>query len=273
MNVSFSDLPGKVAAITGGGGVLCSTIAAGLAEQGVQLAILDIRQEAAQAVAGRVCEAGGRAIAVQCDVLDKQAVEAASQTILGTYGRIDILINGAGGNKAQATTSEERSFFDMPVDALRWVFDLNFLGTVIPCQVFGKLMAEAGQGCILNISSMTAFRPVTRTVAYCASKAAVSNFTQWLAVYLSQAFPGAIRVNALAPGFFCTEQNQYLLFDRTTGELSPRGRSILAHTPMSRFGDPEDLIATTLWLVSEASRFVHGAIVPVDGGFLAYSGV
>ena len=177
MNVSFSDLVDKVAVITGGGGALCSTIAAGLAGQGVQLAILDIRQEAAQGVADGVCAAGGRAIAVQCDVLDKGTVEAASRSILSTYGKIDILINGAGGNKAQATTNAERSFFDMPVDALRWVFDLNFLGTVIPCQVFGKVMAEAGKGCILNVSSMTAFRPVRRTLAYSASKAAVSNFT------------------------------------------------------------------------------------------------
>jgi len=193
MNVKFPDLPDKVAVITGGGGVLCSTIAAGLAGQGVQLAVLDIRHEGAQVVADRICSAGGRAIAIQCDVLDKEMVEAASRTVLDAYGKIDILINGAGGNRAQATTDAQHSFFDMPVDVLRWAFDLNFLGTIIPSQVFGRLMAEAGKGCILNVSSMAAFRPITRTLAYSAAKAAVSNFTQWLAVYLSQTYPGSIR--------------------------------------------------------------------------------
>jgi NAD(P)-dependent dehydrogenase (short-subunit alcohol dehydrogenase family) len=193
--------------------------------------------------------------------------------ILDKHGRIDVLINGAGGNKKQATTSPEQSFFDLPADAVRWVFDLNCLGTVLPSQVFGKLMADRGEGVILNISSMNAFRPLTNVMAYSAAKAAVSNFTQWLAVHMAQNYSPRIRVNALAPGFFLTEQNRFLLTLESSGELTPRGRSIIAHTPMSRFGTPEDLIGAVIWLVSPASAFVTGAVVPVDGGFAAFSGV
>jgi NAD(P)-dependent dehydrogenase (short-subunit alcohol dehydrogenase family) len=186
---------------------------------------------------------------------------------------VDILINGAGGNKKEATTSPDLSFFDLPADAVQWVFNLNFIGTLLPCQVFGKVMAEREEGIILNVSSMNAFRPLTRIPAYSAAKAAVSNFTQWLAVHISQEYSPNIRVNAIAPGFFLTEQNRFLLTDEETGELTPRGRTIIDHTPMGRFGHPDDLIGTVLWLLSPGAAFVHGVVVPVDGGFSAFGGV
>ena len=266
-------LTDQVAAITGGGGVLCGTMARALGENGVRVAVLDLNGEAAERVAADVRAAGGEAIAVVVDVLDRDSIETAAQQVVDAFGRVDILINGAGGNKKQATTSPELSFFDLPADAVRWVFDLNFLGTLLPCQVFGKLMAEQGEGCILNISSMNAFRPLTRIPAYSAAKAAVSNFTQWLAVHMAQEYSPRIRVNAIAPGFFLTEQNRFLLTDEATGELTPRGRTIIDHTPMGRFGEPEDLVGTVLWLLSPGAAFVHGVVVPVDGGFSAFSGV
>jgi len=262
-----------VAAITGGGGVLCGTMARALGKNGVRVAVLDLNGEAAERVAADVRAAGGEAIAVVVDVLDRDSIETAAQQVVDAFGRVDILINWAGGNKKQATTSPELSFFDLPADAVRWVFDLNFLGTLLPCQVFGKLMAEQGEGCILNISSMNAFRPLTRIPAYSAAKAAVSNFTQWLAVHMAQEYSPRIRVNAIAPGFFLTEQNRFLLTDEATGELTPRGRTIIDHTPMGRFGEPEDLVGTVLWLLSPGAAFVHGVVVPVDGGFSAFSGV
>lgn len=266
-------LKGKVAAITGGGGVLCGTMAQALAKLGVSVAVLDIRKEAADAVAKRIEEQDGRAIGVQADVLDKASVEQARDVVLDAFGKVDILINGAGGNKREATTSPDLSFFDLPPDAIRWVFDLNFLGTLLPSQVFGKLLAEQKEGIILNTSSMNAFRPLTKIPAYSAAKAAVSNFTQWLAVHMSQNYSTNIRVNAIAPGFFLTEQNRFLLVDEKTGDLTDRGKIIIQHTPMGRFGDPEDLIGTVVWLLSPSARFVHGIVVPVDGGFSAFSGV
>jgi NAD(P)-dependent dehydrogenase (short-subunit alcohol dehydrogenase family) len=265
--------PGSVAAITGGGGVLCRTLCLALAAQGAKVAVLDLSPEAAKKVVDEISTHGGEAIAVQTDVLDRTSVETACQAVLEQYGRIDILINGAGGNKKQATTSPEQSFFDLAPDAVRWVFDLNCLGTILPCQVFGKKMVSQAEGVILNISSMNAFRPLTRIPAYSAAKAAVSNFTQWLAVHMAQEYSPRIRVNAIAPGFYLTEQNRTLLTDPATGELTPRGRSILAHTPMNRFGLPEDLVGTVLWLISPASAFVTGVVVPIDGGFSAFSGV
>ena len=217
--------------------------------------------------------AGGTAVAVQCDVLDKPSLEAAAGTIVEAFGRVDILVNGAGGNNPKATTSADLAFFDLPADAIQWVFNLNFVGTLLPSQVFGRLMAERGEGVILNVSSMNAFRPLTRIPAYSAAKAAVSNFTQWLAVHVAQEYSPRIRVNAIAPGFFLTEQNRFLLTDEATGELTQRGRTIIEHTPMVRFGLPEDLVGTVLWLLSPASAFVTGVVVPVDGGFSAFSGV
>ena len=266
-------LAGQVAVVTGGGGVLCGAMGRALGRLGVQVAVLDLFEQAAQGVVDEIMGQGGEAVAVKCDVLDRASVEDARDTVLKRWGRVDILVNGAGGNKKQATTSPDLSFFDLPPDAIRWVFDLNFLGTLLPSQVFGQPMAEQGAGCILNVSSMNAFRPLTRIPAYSAAKAAVSNFTQWLAVHMAQEYSARIRVNAIAPGFFLTEQNRFLLTEETTGNLTPRGRTIIEHTPMGRFGAPEDLVGTVVWLLSPAAAFVTGVVVPVDGGFSANSGV
>jgi NAD(P)-dependent dehydrogenase (short-subunit alcohol dehydrogenase family) len=263
----------KVAVVTGGGGVLCGAMSRALGRVGVKVAVLDLIPQAAQKVADDIVAAGGEAMAVPCDVLAKDSIGTAAQRVMDTYGRVDILINGAGGNKKQATTSPDLSFFDLPADAVQWVFNLNFIGTLLPCQVFGRVMADQGEGIILNTSSMNAFRPLTRIPAYSAAKAAVSNFTQWLAVHMSQEYSPRIRVNAIAPGFFLTEQNRFLLTDEQTGELTPRGQTIIDHTPMARFGDPGDLIGTVFWLLSPGASFVHGVVVPVDGGFSAFSGV
>jgi NAD(P)-dependent dehydrogenase (short-subunit alcohol dehydrogenase family) len=270
---SLFGLSGKVAVVTGGGGVLVGAMSRALGRVGVKVTVLDLILEAAQKVVDEVVATGGEAIAVKCDVLDKASVEAACRTVLERFGRVDILINGAGGNKKQATTGSGLSFFDLPSDAVQWVFNLNFIGTLLPSQVFGRILAKQGEGVILNISSMNAFRPLTKTPAYSAAKAAVSNFTQWLAVHMSQEYSNKIRVNAIAPGFFLTEQNRFLLTDEANGELTPRGKTIIDHTPMGRFGDPENLIGTMLWLLSPGAAFVHGVVVPVDGGFSAFSGV
>ncbi len=266
------DISDRVIVATGGGGVLVGAMARGLASEGAKIAILDLFPEKAQAVAAEINAAGGEAIALKADVLDKASLEAARDEILARFGRVDALINGAGGNKAQATTSPDLSFFDLPQDAFKWVFDLNFIGTLLPSQVFGKLMAEQGEGVILNISSMNAFRPLTRIPAYSAAKAAVSNFTQWLAVHLAQEYTPNLRVNAIAPGFFLTEQNRFLLLDEKEN-LTPRGQTIIDHTPAGRFGDPNDLLGAVLWLLSPASAFVTGVVIPIDGGFSAFSGV
>ncbi len=266
-------LEGRVAVLTGGGGVLAGTMSRALGRMGVKVAVLDIATAAAERVASDVREAGGEAVAVTCNVLDKTSVQSAAEAVIEAFGRVDILINGAGGNKREATTTPDLTFFDLPADAVTWVFNLNFIGTLLPCQVFGKMMAGQGEGVILNISSMNAFQPLTRIPAYSAAKAAVSNFTQWLAVHMNQEYAPGIRVNALAPGFFLTEQNRFLLTDEATGGLTSRGQTIIGHTPMGRFGDPEDLISTTLWLLSDGASFVTGIVVPVDGGFSAFSGV
>ncbi|MBP8858300.1 MAG: SDR family oxidoreductase [Anaerolineaceae bacterium] len=261
------------AVVTGGAGVLCAQMCRTLAAVGARVAILDVNLEAAEKLAAEICESGDNAIGLACNVLDKTSLEEAALKVVAAFGKVDILINGAGGNKAQATTSSDMSFFDLPADAIRWVFELNILGTILSSQVFGKLMAQQGHGVIMNISSMNSFRPLTRIPAYSAAKAGLSNFTQWLAVHLAQEYSPLIRVNAIAPGFFQTEQNRFLLTDQQTGELTPRGQTILSHTPMNRFGTPDDLLGTMLWLVSSASEFVTGIVVPVDGGFSAFSGV
>jgi NAD(P)-dependent dehydrogenase (short-subunit alcohol dehydrogenase family) len=266
-------LSGKVAVVTGGGGVLCSAISQALARVGVKVAVLDLRLEAAQAVVDEITAAGGEALAVGANVLVRESLEQARAQVLERFGTVDILINGAGGNKKEATTSADLSFFDLPQDAFQWVFNLNFIGTLLPSQIFGRVIADKGEGCILNISSMNAFRPLTRIPAYSAAKAAVSNFTQWLAVHISQEYSPKIRVNAIAPGFFLTEQNRFLMTDEQSGELTPRGKTIIAHTPLGRFGEPGDLIATVLWLLSPGASFVHGTVIPIDGGFSAFSGV
>ena len=268
------DLTGKVAVVIGGSGVLCGTLARGIGAQGASVVVVGhSRPEKAQAVADQIVAAGGRAMAGQADVLDRASLQALSERTVEAFGRVDILINGAGGAKPEATTSDTLSFFDLPKDAVQWVFDLNFLGTFLACQVFGQTMVAQGGGQILNISSMGAERPLTRSVAYSAAKAAIGNFTRWLAVHMSQQYAAGIRVNALSPGFFLTKQNRFLLVDGESGELTPRGQSIIAHTPLGRFGDPEDLVGTVLWLLSDGASFVHGIVVPVDGGFSAYSGV
>jgi NAD(P)-dependent dehydrogenase (short-subunit alcohol dehydrogenase family) len=269
------DFTGQSITVTGGAGILCGEMARSLYECGANVSILDYNLEAAQRTVDQLQSSGGtgQALAVKCNVLDSASIQSAVDVVIGKFGQIDGLINGAGGNKPDATTSEKLSFFDLPQDAIQWVFDLNLLGTIIPSQIVGRHMAERKQGVILNISSMNAFRPLTRIPAYSAAKAGVSNFTQWLAVHIAQEYSPAIRVNAIAPGFFVTEQNRFLMTDRETGEFSARGKKIMDHTPMGRFGEPSDLIGTPLWLLSPASGFVTGIVVPVDGGFSAYSGV
>ncbi len=267
------DVSGKCIAITGGAGVLCGAMGKALAAAGAKVALLDFNLPGAEAVCKEIASAGGQAVAVRCDVLKLDQVQAAFDETLAKLGRIDVLINGAGGNKKEATCVAPTTFFDLPADAIRWVFDLNCLGTMLPSQVFGRYMAQRGEGNIINLSSMNAFRPLTNIAAYSAAKAAISNFTQWLAVYMAKRHSTKIRVNAIAPGFFLTEQNRFLLTEQGSGQLTARGKTIIDHTPMGRFGEPDDLMGTLLWLTSDATRFVTGIVVPVDGGFSAFSGV
>lgn len=271
---SLFDISGKIAVITGGGGVLCGTMARELARRGAKVAVLDLREEAAKKVADEITAAGGgTAVGVACNVLERESIEAAYGVIKEEQGPADILINGAGGNHPSATTSDKMEFFDIPPDAVQFVFNLNFLGVFLPTQVIARDMAQRGEGIIINISSMNAYRPLTKIPAYSGAKAAVSNFTQWLATHMSLNYSKKIRVNGIAPGFFLTDQNRFLLTDEKSGELTPRGQTIINHTPLGRFGEPEDLIGTLLFLLSPASEFVHGVVIPVDGGFSAYGGV
>lgn len=278
------ELKGKTAIVTGGGGVLCKTMANELARNGANVVVLDLRPEAAEAAANDIRMMGAKALGLACDVLNRDSLQEACDKTLETFGSVDILINGAGGNSPKATTTKDnlmpedmletvegmKTFFDLDPSGVQFVFNLNFLGALLPAQVFARVMAEKGSGVIVNVSSMNAFRPLTRIPAYSAAKAAVSNFTQWLSVHLA---PVGIRVNAIAPGFFLTDQNRFLLTDEKTGDLTTRGHKIMSHTPMGRFGKPEDLSGTLMWLVSDASEFVTGVVIPVDGGFSAYSGV
>jgi NAD(P)-dependent dehydrogenase (short-subunit alcohol dehydrogenase family) len=267
------DFANQTVVITGGAGVLGGEIACVLATCGAQVAILDLNIAHGKGLRERVKEPSPKPELIACNVLDRESLEKACTDVLDEFGRVDCLINAAGGNRPQATTSPDLSFFDLPADALRWVFDLNILGTILPSQTFGKVMANQRRGIILNVSSMNALRPLTRIPAYSAAKAGVSNFTQWLAVHMAQEYSPNIRVNAIAPGFFLTNQNRFLLTDRETGDLTARGKSIITHTPMGRFGQPEDLFGAVLWLLSPASSFVTGVVLPIDGGFAAYSGV
>lgn len=267
---NFSD---RTVVITGGGGVLGSEIAGALLGCGANVVILDRDLAHARQELSRFGAPASRLMILQSDVLQKEMLQQNANTVREKFGHIDCLINGAGGNHPKATTSPELPFFDLPVESFRFVSDLNLLGTILPSQVFGKSMAERGEGIILNISSMNAFRPLTKIPAYSAAKAAVSNFTQWLATHVAQEYSPTIRVNAIAPGFFVTHQNRFLLYDEKSGELTERGRTIIDHTPMGRFGEPEDLLGTVLWLLSPASAFVTGIVVPIDGGFSAFSGV
>jgi NAD(P)-dependent dehydrogenase (short-subunit alcohol dehydrogenase family) len=267
------DLTGKSIIITGGAGIIGGEIACALVGCGASVAIMDRDPALADRLIERLETSVGRAIIVYGDVLDHDTLEETAKEVLEAFGRIDCLINAAGGNHPRASTGPDHSFFDLLPEDLRFVFDLNIIGTILPSQVFGKYMVQQGEGVILNISSMNAFRPLTKIPAYSAAKAGVSNFTQWLAVHMAQEYSPRIRVNAIAPGFFLTIQNKFLLTDEASGELTPRGKSVIDHTPMGRFGDPEDLLGTVLWLLSPASAFVTGIVVPIDGGFSAFSGV
>lgn len=277
------DLNDKVAVVTGGGGVLCAELAAALAANGAKVAVLDLNAEAAEQTAAQLRALGATAIGVGANVLERASLEAAAERVMKELGPCDLLLNGAGGNHPKGTTTKDwfepgdladsslTSFFDLDPKGVEFVFNLNFLGTLLPTQVFARQMIGRAGCTIINVSSMNAFRPLTRIPAYSGAKAAVSNFTQWLAVHFAKV---GIRVNAIAPGFFLTAQNQRLLVDEATGEFTPRARKILDHTPMGRFGESRELIGALLWLAcEEGSGFVNGVVVPVDGGFSAYSGV
>ncbi len=266
---------GKTIAVTGGAGVLGGDIVCALADLGANVAILDLQRavDNADALKARLEKTPGNALFVGTDVLSPDVLQKSVEQVVAEFGKVDCLINGAGGNSPRATTGPDMPFFDIPPEALRFVFDLNLVGTILPSQIFGKQMAQQGEGNILNVSSMNAFRPLTRIAAYSAAKAGVSNFTQWLAVHLAQEYSSKIRVNAIAPGFFLTEQNRFLLTEQDTGELTARGKTIIEHTPMGRLCNPDDLLGTVLWLLSPASAFVTGIVVPIDGGFSAFSGV
>jgi len=265
-------LEGEKAVITGGAGILGSAIAKGLGKAGAEVALCDIVN--ADKGAHKLQEEGIKAKGYYIDVMDIEKIKTCYNEIMNDFERVDILINAAGGNIKEATTSEELSFFDLPLSAFEKVVGLNlFGGSILPCQVFGRDMVKNEEGgSIINISSMSAFRPLTKTAGYSAAKAAVSNFTQWLATHFAQEYNKKLRVNAIAPGFLLTQQNRYLLLDKNKN-LTPRAKSIISHTPMGKFGDPEDLIGACIWLASNASRFVTGVVVPIDGGFNAYSGV
>jgi len=278
----FDDLQGRVCLITGGGGVIGRALCEGLAAAGVHLAVLSRHRETAEGVAESLrTQFGARAMGVEGNILDKESLTEARARVVRELGTIDLLVNCAGGNAPEATTKAEfvppdlapdleKTFFGLDVEGFRKVFDLNFQGTVLPTMVFTRDMIEKRHGAVLNISSMSAFRPLTKIPAYAAAKASINNFTEWLAVHLAKV---NVRVNAIAPGFFLTNQNRFLLLDEKTGALTPRGNKILAATPMEKFGRPEDLQGAALYLLSDISSFVTGVVLPIDGGFNAYSGV
>jgi len=285
-------LGGKIAVVTGGGGAICGAIARGLALEGVSVAIWDISLQAAERKAEKIngelrgigqglraqeLQSGSsmrsEVCAFECDVLSTVKVKAAVERTIARFGTIDILLNGAGGSRKEATTSEGLSFFDLDPEAMEQVVGLNYMSAVLPSKEVGRVFAEKRSGVILNISSVSGTRPLTRAVSYCSGKAAINNFTQWLAVYMAKEHSPAIRVNAIAPGFVLTEQNRFLLEDPATKGLTERGSAILAHVPMGRLGTPEDIVGAALWLLSDQARFVTGAVIPVDGGFSAQSGV
>jgi NAD(P)-dependent dehydrogenase (short-subunit alcohol dehydrogenase family) len=267
------DFSKRTIVITGGAGILGGEIACALVAAGANVVILDYEPARADRIKERLDCGPGCAKIIYANVLDRDTLVQAKVAVQSGFGRVDGLINAAGGNHPQATTSSELSFFDLPEEAIRNVIDLNLLGTIYTGQVFGRMMADQGEGSIINISSMNTYRPLTRVPVYAASKAAVGNFTQWLAVHMAQMYSPKIRVNAVAPGFFDTTQNHFRLYAEESGELTSRGQAIIDHTPMARFGSPEDLLGVVFWLLSPASAFVTGAVIPVDGGFSAFSGV
>ncbi|UCH13456.1 MAG: SDR family oxidoreductase [Bacteroidales bacterium] len=279
---SFDDLKNKVCIVTGGAGILCSALAKGLGYAGVKTAILDINEEMAKKVAAEIeKETGTTSRPYAANVLDAKSLEDAKAAINSELGKINMLINGAGGNSPKATApveeikkenmSElEKTFYGLELDGFEWVFDLNFKGTLLPSMIFTKDMLESGKGVIVNISSMASIKPLTKVVAYSAAKAAINNFTEWLAVHLAKT---GIRVNAVAPGFFLTNQNRFLLLDEKTGKPTARGEKIIANTPMGRYGEVEEVTGAVLFLLSDISKFVTGIVIPVDGGFSAFGGV
>lgn len=269
------DLSGKNAIVTGGGGILGGAMAEGLAEVGARVAVTSLLMAECDAVVERIKAKGGDAKGYVLDIYSKESLEACRDAILADFGAVDILVNAVGGNMKSATTSPEQSFFDIPEDAIGKVIDLNLSrGVIIPTQLFGKAMLENPEGAsIINITSMNAVRPLTRIPGYSAAKAALHNFTQWLAVHMAQEYNPKFRVNSIAPGFFLTEQNRFLLTDEKTGAPTQRGQSIIDHTPMGRYGEPDELKGAVIWLASDASKFVSGTLIPVDGGFSAFSGV
>ena len=272
MGVNSFDVTNKVVVVTGGTGILGHAMVKGLAEAGAKVGILGRREDIACARAEEIRALGGHALPLKADVLQINELELAYDRVIGEWGRIDVLINAAGGNMPGATIMPDQTFLDLSPDDLKQVMDLNQLGTVFPSQVFVKSMIGNKSGVIINISSMAAQRPLSRVVGYAASKAAIDNFTRWMAVEMAQKFGEGIRVNAIAPGFFLTEQNRSLLLQEN-GEVTERGRSVIEHTPMNRFGSPEELIGTVIWLCSDAARFVTGTVIPVDGGFSACTGI
>jgi NAD(P)-dependent dehydrogenase (short-subunit alcohol dehydrogenase family) len=277
--IGFDDLKGKVCVLTGGAGVLGSCMARALASAGVKTVILDLNLAASVSLAERLAEkTGTEMLGLEANVLDASSLETTRDEILKRFGRIDFLVNAAGGNAPGATTRDEQvdpgdpegGFFGLDPEAFKMVFDLNFTGTLLPTMIFSRNMVERGSGVIVNISSMNAFKPLTRIPAYSAAKASVNNFTQWLAVHFGKT---GVRVNAIAPGFFLTSQNRFLLTREDTGALTPRGEKIIANTPVGKFGRPEDLLGTLLFILSDSSSFLNGVVIPVDGGYSAFGGV
>jgi NAD(P)-dependent dehydrogenase (short-subunit alcohol dehydrogenase family) len=265
-------LEGRVAVVTGGTGVLGGAMARGLARAGAKVGVLGRRQEKAEAAAREIEEEGGEALALPADVLDREELEDTREVVVERWGRLDVLVNAAGGNMARATLEPGQSFFELPVEDMDAVVALNLKGTLLASQVFGEAMARGGRGSIVNISSMAAERAMTRVVGYGVAKAGVENATRWLAAELARSFGERMRVNAIAPGFFIGEQNRALLLNED-GSLTARGQTIIDHTPAGRFGEPDDLIGTLIWLCGPGAGFVNGVVVPVDGGFNAFSGV
>ncbi len=271
-NILFA-IQGKTVVVTGATGILCGAMAEFLAAQGANVVLVGRNEEKGRQLEAKIQETGGKAVFVAADVMNQGDIERVRDTALETYGTIDILVNGAGGNRPGASTSDTQTFFDLPLDDIGGVLSLNLLGSILPSQILGNVMAEKKEGVIINISSMAAQQPATKVLGYSAAKAGVDNFTRWLAVHMAQEYSPSIRVNAIAPGFFLTQQNHYLLVDKDTGGMTARGQKIIDNTPMGRYGDPEDLLGCLLWLISDGAKFVTGAVIPVDGGFSAYSGV
>ena len=264
---------GRVAVVTGGGGAICGEIAKNLAQQGARVALCDISLANASRAAEGIVAAQGDALAVECDVTSRDSVAAAIEAVVETFGTVDILVNGAGGSRKDCTTSPELEFFDIAPDALTNTVALNYMSAVIPSQIIGRIFAQRKSGVVLNIASIAGISPLTRAVGYSNGKAAMISFTQWLAVHMAQNYASTIRVNAIAPGFMLTEQNRFLLVDEKTGEMTERAEKILANVPMARYGNPQEIVGAALWLLSDAASFVTGIVVPVDGGYTAFSGV